>query len=116
MSLECILCPQSTVYVLRAQFMSLYYSLCPKVQFISSENSLYPYIIVYVQKYSLCLQGNVYVLRVQFMSTRVQFISTEYCSCPKNSFIPKSTVYVLREQFMSIYNSLCPSRTVYVHI
>ena len=66
-SLECILCPQSTVYVLRVQFMSLYYSLCPKVQFISCENSLYPYIIVYVQKYSLCLQGNVYVLRVQFM-------------------------------------------------
>ena len=83
--------------------MSLYYSLCPKVQFISSENSLYPYIIVYVQKYSLCLQGNVYVLRVQF-------ISQKYSLCPQ------SAVYVLRVQFMSQEYSLFPPRTVYVLI
>ena len=95
MSLYYRLCPQSAVYVLRVQFISLYYSLCPKVQFISSENSLYPYIIVYVQKYSLCLQGNVYVLRVQFMSTRVQFMSSECSLCPQ------STVNVPIVQFMS---------------
>ena len=121
MSLYYRLCPKSAVYVLRVQFMSLYYSLCPKVQFISSENSLCPYIIVYVQKYSLCLQSNVYVLRVQFMSTRVQFISTEYCSCPK---CPNSTVYVFKDmftvlfprvQFMSSECSSCHQSTVYFH-
>ena len=53
----------STVYFLRVQFMSLYYSLCPNitvyvpmVQFISSENSLCPYTIVYVQRVQFMFQ------------------------------------------------------------
>ena len=59
MSPEYSLCPQSTVYVPRVQFMSPEYILCP--------------------------QSAVYVLRVQFIprvqfmsSLRVQFMSQEY--------------------------------------
>ena len=97
-----------TVYFLNVQFMSLSleYSLCPnstvyvpRVQFISSENSLCPYIIVYVQRVQFMSQCTVYVLKstvyvpslVQFMSSRVQFMSFEN-SLQFMSF--KSTVYV----------------------
>ena len=47
--------PQSTVCVPRVQFMSLEYSLCP-------------YITVYVLEYCLCPQSPVSVHSVQFMS------------------------------------------------
>ena len=67
---------QSTVYVLKVQFLYPGNFLCPrvlKVQFMSLEYSLYKfmskkYSTVYVSEYSLCPQSKVYVLRVQFMS------------------------------------------------
>ena len=63
----------SAVYVLRVQFISLVYSLCPQStvyvlrgQFMSSEYSLCPKSTVCVPKYDLYLWSTLYVTRVQF--------------------------------------------------
>ena len=76
MSKEYSLCLQGNVYVLRVQFMSPEYSLCPQ------SYSLCP------QEYSLCPNSTVYVFTVQFMSLI------------KYSLCPQSAVYFLRVQFM----------------
>ena len=70
MSSEYSSCPQSTVYVHRVRYISSEYSLFPYiivyapnitvyvpiVQFISSENSLCPYTIVYIQRVEFMFQ------------------------------------------------------------
>ena len=78
--------------------MSQECSLCPKVQFMSPEYSIYPHRTVYVP--------TIYVSTVQFMSqeyslcTKVQFMSPEYSIIsPQNSICSHSlcfhsTVYV----------------------
>ena len=69
MSPEYSLCPQSKVYVLRVQFMSIEYSYVHRVQFMSLEYILCPQSTVFqFQEYSLCPQSTVYVLKVQFLS------------------------------------------------
>ena len=75
--------PQSTVCVPRVQFMSLEYSLCP-------------YITVYVLEYCLCPQSPVSDLQCTVYVLGSQFVSLEYSLCPQ------STVYVPRVQFMSL--------------
>ena len=59
MSLEYSLSTKSTVYVLRVQFMSLEYSLCPKVLFKSQEQSLCLWSTFTPPEYILCLQSPV---------------------------------------------------------
>ena len=93
MFLEYSICPNSTVYVLRAQFMSSEYGLCHK----STQT-------VYVTRVQLCP-------RVQFMSVyvpRVQFMSSEYGLCSKSTVMSSKYSLCLTEY------SLCP--TVYVPI
>ena len=83
--------------------MSQECSLCPKVQFMSPEYSIYPHRTVYVP--------TVYVSTVQFMSqeyslcTKVQFMSPEYSIYPTEQY--------MFPQFMFPQYSLCPKCIVH---
>ena len=57
------LCPKSTVYFLREQFMSLYNSLCPK-------STVYVPIVQFMY------------FKVVFMSSSIELYSQEYSLCP----------------------------------
>ena len=72
----------TTIYVPRAQFMSLEYSLCP-------------YSALCVPRVSLCSHSKVYIPTLKFMT-------------PQYSLCPYSTAYILRVQCESLENSVCP--------
>ena len=84
MSSECSLCPQSTVYVPRVQFMTTEYGIFPQIEV----NLLI----------LLCISQE------HRLSSKVQFMALDYTLCPNN----QSIVYILRAQFSSTENSLCP--------
>ena len=84
MSSECSLCPESTVYV-------------PRVQFVTTEYDIFPQIVVNLL-ILLCISQE------HSISSKVQFMALDCTLCPNS----QSTVYILRAQFSSTENSLFP--------
>ena len=75
---ECSLCPQSTVYV-------------PRVQFMTTEYGIFPQIVVNLI-ILLCISQEYIIF------SKMQFMTLDYTLCPNS----QSTVYILRAQFMSL--------------
>ena len=121
MSSECSLCPESTVYVPRVQFMTTEYDIFPQIVVnllillcISQEHSIPPNAL-YAPEYSLYLEHSLVPQRTVYFP-RVQFMSTVYSLCPQSTVFQfqEYSFSVPRVQFMSAEYSLCPQSTVSV--